>query len=114
LAFEHKRVFCNINGNGRAIAQEVSRWLTSHRGGPESSHVGFVMDKVELGQVFSEYFGFPSQSSFHQFLHNHHHLSSGAGTTGQYWPQYQETQSRPTKNNNNNKYQRQKTTTSGI
>jgi hypothetical protein len=47
------------------------------------SHVGFVVDKVELGQVFSEYFGFPCQSSFHQFLHNHHHLSSGAGTIGQ-------------------------------
>jgi hypothetical protein len=33
-------------------------------------------DKVALGQVFSEYFGFPSQSLFHLFLHNHHHLSS--------------------------------------
>jgi hypothetical protein len=46
-------------------------------------HVGFVVDKVALGQVFSEYFGFPCQSSFHQFLHNHHHLSPGAGTIGQ-------------------------------
>jgi hypothetical protein len=44
--------------------------------------VGFVVDKVALGQVFSEYFGFPCQSSFHQMLHNHH-LSSGAGTIGQ-------------------------------
>jgi hypothetical protein len=35
--------------------------------------VGFVVDKVALGQVFSQYFGFPCQSSFHQFLHNHHH-----------------------------------------
>jgi hypothetical protein len=50
--------------------------------------VGFVVDKVALGQVFSEYFGFPSQSSFHQFLHNHHHLPPGAGTIGQKWPQY--------------------------
>jgi hypothetical protein len=48
-----------------------------------SRHVGFMVDKVALGQVFSEYFGFPCQSSFHQFLHNHHHLSSGAGTIGQ-------------------------------
>jgi hypothetical protein len=31
--------------------------------------VGFVVDKVALGQVFSEYFDFPCQSSFHQFLH---------------------------------------------
>jgi hypothetical protein len=42
--------------------------------------VGFVVDKMALGQVFSEYFGF---SSFHQLLHIHHHLSSGAGTIGQ-------------------------------
>jgi hypothetical protein len=48
-----------------------------------SSHVGFVVDKVALGQVFSKYFGFPYQSSFHQFLHNHPHLSSGSGTIGQ-------------------------------
>jgi hypothetical protein len=27
-----------------------------------------VVDKVALGQVFSEYFGFPSQSSFHQLV----------------------------------------------
>jgi hypothetical protein len=28
----------------------------------------FVVDKVALGQVFSEYFGFPCQSSFHQSI----------------------------------------------
>jgi hypothetical protein len=28
--------------------------------------MGFVVDEVALGQVFSEYFGFPCQSSFHQ------------------------------------------------
>jgi hypothetical protein len=33
--------------------------------------VGFVVDKMALGQVFSEYFGFPCQSPFHQLLHNH-------------------------------------------
>jgi hypothetical protein len=27
--------------------------------------VEFVVDKVALGQVFSKYFGFPCQSSFH-------------------------------------------------
>jgi hypothetical protein len=57
---------------------------------PGSGQVGFVLDKVALGQVFSEYFGFPGQSSFHQLLHNHPHLSSGAGTIGQRWPQYKE------------------------
>jgi hypothetical protein len=56
--------------------------------------VGFVVEKVALGQVISEYFGFPCQSSFHQLLHNQLHLSSGAGTIGQLWPQ-----SYPTKNN---------------
>jgi hypothetical protein len=33
--------------------------------------VGFVVDEVALGQVFSEYFGFSCQSSFHQILHHH-------------------------------------------
>jgi hypothetical protein len=33
---------------------------------------GFVVDKAALGQVFSEYFGFPCQS-FHQFLRHHNH-----------------------------------------
>jgi hypothetical protein len=28
----------------------------------------FVVEKVALGQVFSEYFGFPCQISFHQLL----------------------------------------------
>jgi hypothetical protein len=56
---------------------------------PRSDHVGLVVvDKVALGQVFSEYFGFPCQSSFHQLLHNYQ-LSSGAGTIGQHWPTYQ-------------------------
>jgi hypothetical protein len=43
--------------------------------------VGFVVDKVALGQVFSEYFGFPCQLSSHRLLHTHH-LSAGAGTIG--------------------------------
>jgi hypothetical protein len=47
-----------------------------------SGHVGFVVDKVALGQVFSEYFSFLCQFSFHLLLHIHR-LSSGAGTIGQ-------------------------------
>jgi hypothetical protein len=35
-------------------------------------HVEFVVDIAALGQVFSEYFGFPCQS-FHKFLHHHNH-----------------------------------------
>jgi hypothetical protein len=50
---------------------------------PGSSHVGFVVDKVALEQAFSEFFGSPCQSSFHQLLHNHYHLSFGAGRIGQ-------------------------------
>jgi hypothetical protein len=46
-------------------------------------HVGFVVDKVGLGQVFSKQFSFPCQFTLHRLLHNHHHLSSGAGTIGQ-------------------------------
>jgi hypothetical protein len=36
-----------------------------------SGQKGFAVDKVVLGQVSSEYFGFPCQSSLHQILHPH-------------------------------------------
>jgi hypothetical protein len=49
---------------------------------PRSGYVGFVVDKVALGQVFFEDFSVPCQLSFHRLLHTHH-LSSRAGTTGQ-------------------------------
>jgi hypothetical protein len=35
--------------------------------------MGFAVDKAALGQAFTEYFGFPCQLSFHQFLHHHNH-----------------------------------------
>jgi hypothetical protein len=50
-----------------------------------------VVDKVALGQVFSEY--------FHQLLKNHHQ-TSGAGAIGQKWPQYQVDSVSPTENKN--------------
>jgi hypothetical protein len=56
---------------GRAIAQAVSRWLPTAavRGSsPGLVMWDFVVNKVALGQVFSEYFGFPCQSLFHQLL----------------------------------------------
>jgi hypothetical protein len=34
---------------------------------PGSVHVGFVVDKVALGQVFPENFGFPLSISFHRY-----------------------------------------------
>jgi hypothetical protein len=75
---------------GRAIAEAVSRWLPTAAARVRARvwSCGIVVDKVALGQVFSEYFGFPCQSSFHQLLHNHPHISSGACTIGQKWPQY--------------------------
>jgi hypothetical protein len=40
---------------------------------PGSGQMGFVVDKVTLWQVFSEYYGFPCQSLFHQILDPHDH-----------------------------------------
>jgi hypothetical protein len=54
---------CNY---GRAIVQAVSRWLPTAavRGSsPDLVIWDFVVDKVALGQVFSEYFGFPCHTN---------------------------------------------------
>jgi hypothetical protein len=69
---------------GRPIAQAASRWLptAAARFEPRSGYVGFVVDKVALGQVFSEYFGFPCQFSSHRLLYTQQ-LLSGAGTIRQ-------------------------------
>jgi hypothetical protein len=63
LPFEANSAATNRDMKGRAIAQAVSRWLPT--AAARVWQVGFVVDKVALGQVFSEYFGFPCQSSFH-------------------------------------------------
>jgi hypothetical protein len=44
--------------NGHALAQAVSRWLpaAATRVRARSGHVGFVVDEVILGLIFSEYF----------------------------------------------------------
>jgi hypothetical protein len=68
-----------ISDGTETILTEVHCYLSQSL----QRNAGAVVGKVALGQVFSEYFGFPCQSSFHQFIHNHHHLSIGAGTTGQ-------------------------------
>jgi hypothetical protein len=87
LHFEWKTYFTHNSGGvlGRDIAQAVSLRLPTAAAlvEPRSGHVGFVVDKVALWQVFSEYFSFPCQFSFHRLLHTHHHLSSGTGTIGQ-------------------------------
>jgi hypothetical protein len=66
---------------GRATAQAVSRQLPGFD--PNSGHVTSVADKVALGKVVSEYFGFPFEFSFHLLFRTHHHISSVAGTIGQ-------------------------------
>jgi hypothetical protein len=43
--------------------------------------VGFVVDKMGLGQIFSEYLDFLCQFSFHQILHTR--LTTGDVTIGQ-------------------------------
>jgi hypothetical protein len=53
--------------------------------------VGFVVDKVALGQVFSDYFGFPLSISFHRcsitrknekiFITGLHNKLQGCGTS---------------------------------
>jgi hypothetical protein len=57
------------------MAEAVSPWLptTAAWVHVQSSHVGFVVDRVALGKVFSEYFDFLWQSSFHQILCLHNH-----------------------------------------
>jgi hypothetical protein len=51
---------------------------------PGTGEVGFVVDEVALGQVFSEYFGFPCQSTFPP--NSPSSQSSRAGTIDQQWP----------------------------
>jgi hypothetical protein len=56
--------------------------------------VGFAVDKVTLGQVFSEYFGFPWKSSFHQILQPHNHpgqCNRPIGGRSAEWPQLDST-----------------------
>jgi hypothetical protein len=65
------------------LRQLVARFLLRQPGfDPRSGYERSVVDKVAL-EVFSEYFGFPFQFSFHQLLHTHNHLSSSASTIGQ-------------------------------
>jgi hypothetical protein len=44
--------------------------------------MGFMVNEVAFGQVFSEYCGFRCQA-FYRLLQTHHHPPSWAGTVGQ-------------------------------
>jgi hypothetical protein len=60
----------------RAIAQDVSRRLPTAAAWIQTRvwSCGILWwTNVALGQVFSENFGFPGQSTFHLLLHNHSH-----------------------------------------
>jgi hypothetical protein len=67
---------CTINYNAYKMLQWAVPWLRRLVVGlsprrsefnPGSVHVGFVVDKVALGQVLPEYFSFPLSASFHQW-----------------------------------------------
>jgi hypothetical protein len=64
-----------VRDHATRIAEAVSRWLptAAARVLARVWQVGFVVDKVVSGHVFSEYFGFPCQNhSFHQLNHHYH------------------------------------------
>jgi hypothetical protein len=62
-----------INRAVTLLKRLVAGFPPRRPGFASGQHVGFVVDKAAMGQVFSEYFIFPCQSSFHQFLHYHNH-----------------------------------------
>jgi hypothetical protein len=63
-------------------AVDKSKVFSSRKPGfaPRSVNMRFVMNKVALGQFFSEFFGFPRQ--YHSTVDHHTHISSGRWTTG--------------------------------
>jgi hypothetical protein len=69
----HKNTIKTSITQGRAVAQRLDAGFPPRRPGfAYGQHVGFVVDKAALGQVFPEYFGFPCQS-FHRLLHYRNH-----------------------------------------
>jgi hypothetical protein len=86
-ALDHFQLWALKLGKGRAIAQAVSRWLPTvavRCSKPDLVMWDLWWDKVALGQVCSEFFGFPcNRRLLHQLLHNHPHVSSGECTIGQ-------------------------------
>jgi hypothetical protein len=66
---------------GRAIAEAVCRCIptAAARVRAQVWQVGFVVDKVASGQVFSETSVSPAKNRlFHQLLHYHNHLGQVA------------------------------------
>jgi hypothetical protein len=67
----------------RTLCRAMLKWLVTgfppHPPGftVTSDHVEFVVYTMELGQVFSEYFDFPRQFSFHRLFHNDEPFTAG-------------------------------------
>jgi hypothetical protein len=64
---------------GRAISQALIAGFPTQLSGFDYrlGHLGFMVNKIAVGQVLSKYFGFSCQFSFGQLLHTH--LSSSGG-----------------------------------
>jgi hypothetical protein len=61
-----------LHNAGRVVAQAVRRWLpTSAARVPVRAAFGVCGGQTGTRTGFSEYFGFPCQSLFHQSLHHH-------------------------------------------
>jgi hypothetical protein len=73
IIFSENKMWGKVTVVGGAVAKAVSRWLptATARLRARSAHAQFVVDKVGLKQIFSKYFRFPCQSSFHQVLYPH-------------------------------------------
>jgi hypothetical protein len=75
---------------GYTRGRAVSRWIptVAARVRSQVRSCGICGGQSGTGAGFLRVLRFPCQSSFHRLLHNHHNLSSAAGTIGQQWPTY--------------------------
>jgi hypothetical protein len=92
VSFSMEILVHEVSGDrGRAIAQSVSRWLSTSAARVRSQvrSSGICGGQSGTGAGFLRVLRFPLPILIHRLLHNHHHLSSGAGTIGQQWPTYQ-------------------------
>jgi hypothetical protein len=93
-----------MSSQGRTTAEAVSRWLptTAAQVRAQVWHVGFVVEKMAPGQVFSEYFGFPCQPHFIPPT-SPSSQSTGTGIIGQYMATVRRGPSMDSTSHNSNK-----------
>jgi hypothetical protein len=75
----HQNVDCCMVRRSLPPCTGIRCKRTEDWGPLRSSGVSCRLPTTSEDRVSSEYFGFPCRFSFHRLLHNHHHLSSGAG-----------------------------------